>query len=375
MKILPGIYRENFAKGSSFLIATLIQLTWPIQYIIAYVFSHTYKKNATKSILLIGSNHIGDVLLRSTYFIYFRSKFPDYEIFCTANFSSQPLLPKSLRIQPALISSEKPFKTVVETYRLVKRINPEKVFILERYRYPQYLIPTFTATPPEIISFSHKGFAPFSTHHKLITTGQTHTKYINTLLASYFDDFNLNLSRPYIETKEQDIIIAEAFLKRNHLSKSSFVCIFNTAITSKNLFPIETVAIVSSWLKEQYGIRTLLLGSKSDKATLSNLYSFCPSDTIVCAGEIPLTSLSHVLHMSKFILTPDTGSRHIGNAASALVFFLQPYGRPCDIEFSEYCNTEHQIPKVLGTQDNTLPIDEKARLLISIIMRHAPLER
>ena len=105
----------------------------------------------------------------------------------------------------------------------------------------------------------------------------------------------------------------------------------------------------------------MLAGSKHDASTLGEFAARCSIPCKVMAGELGLRELFYFLKKCSAVLSPDSGPRHIANAAGTPVVFIRNLF--CSkIETGKYCQNEID----LSPDVEFVPLGEQERLLRSV---------
>ena len=93
---------------------------------------------------------------------------------------------------------------------------------------------------------------------------------------------------------------------------------------------------------EARGIDVVLCGAASDRDVLEALRQDNRIKAPVLAGELGLRALVEFLRGCRAVICPDSGPRHLANAAGVPVFFFRNL-RSSRVESGEYCESEHDF--------------------------------
>ncbi len=102
------------------------------------------------------------------------------------------------------------------------------------------------------------------------------------------------------------------------------------------------VAILRHVLEIRPETRIVLSGIKSDAAELQTVASELGARALVRPGTLSLRSFAAFLELCDGFLGPDSGPRHLANAAGIPVFFVRNLAAP-EIETGRYCESETDI--------------------------------
>jgi ADP-heptose:LPS heptosyltransferase len=83
-------------------------------------------------------------------------------------------------------------------------------------------------------------------------------------------------------------------------------------------------------------------GSREERDSLSAIASSLPFNVKLLAGELSLLGFAAFLSTCSALLAPDSGPRHIGNAAGIPVFFTRNLSQLA-VETGKYCDSETDL--------------------------------
>ena len=108
------------------------------------------------------------------------------------------------------------------------------------------------------------------------------------------------------------------------------------------MWPEEQFLKALNYVREHQPCTIVYIGAKSDAVKLQHLADRTGPDTFVLAGDLKLLPLVALLRRCHAALTPDSGARHLANAAGTPVAFLRNlFNRK--IETGAYCDTDHDM--------------------------------
>lgn len=301
-------------------------------------------------ILITGDNHVGDVLMRTPSLLALRSAFPSAELFFLTSPSSAPLLERNPNLDHVLgyATSDSPFEIAPEHRQRLRELSFDAALISNPVKYWPYLKVAVDLGIPSRVAFTHKGMSGWVTHPVPISFPDT--------LPSYFRAFVAHLTkaapswslRPQVFLQERDVAEAEQVWRSRGLSHRAIVAaFFCTARQTAELWPLERWAACMRLLRGRLGAEIVLAGTDTDRERLTTLARQSSIPCHVLAGTLTLPGLAAFLGKCAVVVCPDSGSRHLGNAANTPVVFLRNLAAPQE-EAAPYCETEHDAIEASG---------------------------
>ncbi len=298
--------------------------------------------------VIIGPNHIGDVLYNTPSLPALRAGLPN----CTWAYAVSGPSAQVLAGNPFLdevISIEDPggFPKRLANFRAA--LAPRKFDVALTYAGGtawQDLAIAAASGIPNRIGYVHKGFSGLTTHPVSLRFPQPFPAYFRDLVCQLIGqppDIVPSLQPlvyPGSEHREAvDRLSAQWGLDWNR--QPVLAC----AVTSRQpygIWPKDRFLETVRRVREQENCAVIFFGAKSDGEELRALAAPLGDGTYVVAGELDLRAVVALLQRCRAALTPDSGPRHLANAAGVPVVFLRNlFNR--EIETGAYCATDHDM--------------------------------
>lgn len=295
--------------------------------------------------LLIGANHIGDILYRTCALELLAKKFPQ----CEWHIIAQPPAEEVLMGNPAIGK--------VHRFGIPKSSRDSEFWDLARESYDaaicydtgMYLRPMLLAVQlgiPNRVGYTHKGFSGLVTHPASIHYPQPYPAYFYEMVSQIADcDHGEPDLRPRVYPNQADRAAAIEFASSHFVSSVDrvFVC-FATTRQPTTKWPNEYYAQVVA-RAESLGFRVVLCGAESDRNILTEIQVLSGVSCIINAGCLSLRALGVFLSSCEVVITPDSGPRHLANSVRTQVYFFRNLDSD-QIETGKYCETETDLCNV-----------------------------
>jgi ADP-heptose:LPS heptosyltransferase len=336
-------------------------------------------KSTWRKGLLMGANHIGDILYRSSSLAQLAKGMPEcnWDILAPKP-ASQTLEgnPSIRKIHPfgiPLIGSPNFKKLLNEAY--------DVVICYDTGMYTHALLTASLLGIPNRIGYIHKGCSGLVTHPIQINYPQPFPAYFRDLVSQVTgQEPNWNL-RPKIFLTDRDAEEADAFWNALNLSndKPVLAC-FVTSRQPTGVWPLEmfraTLELIHASCKAQF----LLCGAPEDMAKLEQLRATLSFPSSINAGLLGLRALVALLSKCSVVLSTDSGPRHLANAAGAQVVFMRnswfsriEAGTYChDTEHDMASNVEFLIPSQQDLHIGQSCVESVAKMVVSLLNSKRP---
>ena len=135
-----------------------------------------------RKVLLLGADHIGDVLYRTVGLSEWKSAFPKSELFFAASRPAADLLidDPGVVLVPADLSSER--RSLRDQVRLIRRVRPDAVICYDSGAYARDVVAVALAGVPNCAGYVDKGFSGLVTHPVPIRRPQPFVAYFRDLM-------------------------------------------------------------------------------------------------------------------------------------------------------------------------------------------------
>jgi len=303
-----------------------------------------------KRILITGDNHVGDVLVRTASLPALRRGFPKAELFFLTSTSSAPALAGNPNLDHILTyaNSDSPYDITPEHRHRLRGLGFDATLITNPIRYWPYLYLAINLGIANRAAFTHKGFSGFVTHAVPISFPDT--------LAAYFRSFVAHLAnvapswslRPQVFLQERDVAeAARVWRSLGFSDQSTVAAFFCTSRQPGELWPAKQWAEAMRLLRRKLGADIVLIGTEAERDDLSTVADESAIPCHVLAGALTLRAVAAFISKCTVVVCPDSGSRHLGNAANTPVVFLRNLASMQE-EGAPYCETERDAIEVPG---------------------------
>jgi len=303
-----------------------------------------------KRILITGDNHVGDVLMRTASFPALRRGFPKAQLFFLTSVSSAPLVERNPNLDHVLpyATSDSPFDIAKEHRQRLRELRFDAALITNPVRYWPYLKFAIDLGIPSRVAFIHKGLSGWVTNSVPISFPDTLPAYFRAFVAHLTNTLPSWSLRPQVFLQEQDVAEAEATWQSLGLShRATVAAFFCTTRQPAELWTTDRWAACMRLLRDRLGAQIVLLGTAADREHLSAVARQSGIPCHLLAGRLTLQALVAFLGKCAVVVCPDSGSRHLGNAANIPVVFLRNLATP-EYEGASYCETERDAIQAPG---------------------------
>lgn len=322
--------------------------------------------------LLVGANHIGDLLYRSASLDLLHEGLPD----CRWDILAPDPAGQILGTHPCIRkvhAFEIPSSARTREFGVLRLESYDVAVGYDTGSYLPALQLAVSLKIPNRVFYAHKGFSGLITRRIPIHAPQPFPAYFRDLVTDITGFVSRAPLRPSVLLTEEDHAEAGRFMKTNKLEPGeTLLACFVTTRQPMGAWPkdnyAQTLRIVESGLP---GVRTLLMGSEQDKHVLNDLKQKHGLRAIICAGRLSLRGLVAFLSFCRAVLTTDSGPRHLANAAGTPpVFFRNLWFNP--VEAGVYLPWETDFapadvgclpPQKQGPYFNSVRPESVARLL------------
>lgn len=322
-----------------------------------------------KRILITGDNHLGDVLMRTASLPALRRGFPSAELFFLTSASSAPLLAGNPHVDHILTyaNSDSPYHMTPDDRQRLRAFGFDTILITNPIRYWPYLDLAIALGIANRAAFTHKGFSGYVTYAVPIPFPDTHSAYLRSFVAhvaSLPPHWSL---RPQLFYQERDIAeAATAWRSLGFSDDTTVAAIFCTTRQTAEVWPSGRWAEGMRLVREKLGAEIVLFGTEGDRGHLAAVAEQSGIRCRVLAGVLSLRGLAAFLRRCAVVVCPDSGSRHLGNAAGVPVVYLRNLA--ClQAEAAPYCETERDAIEAPGGR---LSRSRQRELLRSVSAAH-----
>jgi len=276
--------------------------------------------------LIIGDNHIGDLLYRSASLEHLKAGLPE----CEFHYLAAPGSSQIIEGNPALASvlpwarSDSPLDLAPEHFAALRAMEFDAALCTNCIKYWPELLLAVRLGIPSRAAYVYKGFSGWATFPVPIRYPQA--------FAAYFRDYVGALTgrkagwaiRPVIYTNDHDEAEAEAVWTKLRLDRRPHVtAAFVTSRQPTGVWPAEKFGETLKTLRGMGETHIVLCGAAGDEAILARLNADFGLEADVTAGALGIRALCCLLRRCAVVLTSDSGPRHIANAAGVPAVFVR----------------------------------------------------
>ena len=303
--------------------------------------------------LIIGDNHIGDLLYRSASLQPLKAGLPDCEFYYLAPPGSSQIIEGNPAIAGILPwhRSDSPLDLAPEHFAALKAMRFDAALCTNCIKYWPELVLALRLGIPNRAGYIYKGFSGWVTHPISIRFPQSYPAYFRDYVASLTGlppDWSI---RPVIQSTAGDEAAAAELWERLGLARHPRVlACFMTTRQPTGVWDTASFGKALRSLHDSTGLHIVLCGAARDKPLLAGIDGDFHLEADIMAGDLSLRALACFLRRSDAVLTTDSGPRHIANAAGVPVFFFRNL-RSDPVETGAYLDTETDFCPPSGWMD------------------------
>jgi ADP-heptose:LPS heptosyltransferase len=322
--------------------------------------------------LILGHNHIGDVMYRTCSLGNLRSVLPD----CEWSYLTAPASAELLKGNRS-ISEVLPWNIGEDSWTLsdgafgeLRRRQFDAVLCTNTLRHFPDLSLAVALGIPNRVGYTYKGLSGFITRAAPLTFPSAYAEYFRGMVADLGNrapDWPLT---PQLFPDAADLAAATQAWNGFGLApgRQVIACCVTTRQAAGN-WPKEHILAALTSARSVREFDVVLCGAFEDSATLSDVARSLPFPTRVLAGGLGLRAFVAFLTRCTALVTLDSGPRHLGNAAAIPVLFARNLSHS-RVEAGKYCETEIDLAPPLEFLN-----DEETRRAIGGISPAATAER
>jgi len=295
--------------------------------------------------LIIGHNHIGDVMYRTCSLGYLRSGLPD----CKWSYLTAPESAELLKGNDS-VSEVLPWSVGQDSWNLrqgafgeLRRREFDVVLCTNTLRHYPDLSLAVALGIPNRVAYAYKGLSGLITCSAPLRFPSAYPEYFRGMVADIGNrspDWPL---RPQLFPDHEDESAAAGVSKALGLSEDRQVlaCSVTTRQASGN-WPKEHIlaAIANARANREFDL--VLCGGAADSGKLSDIARELSFPVRVLAGNLGLRAFGAFLARCASLVTLDSGPRHVGNAVGIPVLFVRNLAQS-RVETGKYCETETDL--------------------------------
>lgn len=338
---------RTFRKQSNLWLARISELGRPLlrSYAALKVSSPITPPTAWKTGILLGANHIGDVLYRTTSLAALKRGLPDCSWFyLTAQpanevLANNPHLSGHITLPPG----EKNLGAIKDRILKVNGKMPDVAICYDPSSYWRHLVMAAKLGIPNRVAYTHKGFSGLVTHPISFQYPQSYPAYFRALvseLTAQKADWPL---RPEVFPGQKEKTAANQWMASNGINPAKpIIACFCTTRQTSGVLPLEKFGAIFKAVKEQAQVQMILAGAKQDLPILQKVNAAAGLKATILAGDLDLLSLCALLQACRVVVTSDSGPRHLSNACGTPVVFVRNLSFS-KVEAGAYLDSEYDF--------------------------------
>ena len=317
-----------------------------------------------RTLVILGGNHIGDVLFRTASLPVLRRALPDCRIVHVCSPRTVDLLAADPNIDEALSLNRdgEPWRSWPATIEALRARHIDAALSTDHIAYHGDHLLAVRAGIPTRIGFAHKGFSGLLTHVVPAKYPRPYAAYTRALVADILgvsEDWSL---RPRVYPSAADEEHALAVSRELDLDGATPVvaCTMTVRQPDAAVWPAERYLETLELVARRQPIQVVLCGSAQDAPYLEHAAALARASLKcrVLAGRLSLLGFAAFLARCDALLATDSGPRHIANAVGTPVVFTRSLN-VSRVEASAYCDGEVEV----SPDGEYLPHAEQVRAL------------
>lgn len=285
-----------------------------------------------KRVLVLGDNHIGDILYRTCSLEVLKQGLPDCAFYYLAAQNTAVLLENNPAIRDILPWARSDSRLDILPCHMadLKAFKFDAVLSTNVIRYWPELVLAVRLGIPNRVGYVYKGFSGWVTHPMPIDYPQSYPAYFRGYVAALTKQAPTWPLRPRLYSTAADQDEAEDIWKQLDLnSRSPLLACFMTTRQPIGALPKGLIGEILLEVRRQLDVQILLMGAKDDASILEQTNREYGLDAKVLAGSLKLRTLSVVLGRCDAVVTTDSGPRHLANTMAVPVFFFRNLRSAC----------------------------------------------
>ena len=328
--------------------------------------------------LILGHNHIGDVLYRTCSLSQLAEGLPG----CKWSYLTSPFSAELLEANPALAEvlpwnrGDNSWDLDQGKFKDLRRRDFDVVLCTNTLRHYPDLALGVALGVPNRVAYSYKGLTGLITRSAPIQFPRPYASYFQGMVADVTGRTPDWALQPRVYLNAEDHTLALRAREELGLADDAEVvtCSLTTRQASGNWPPSHLLAALESARAERQ-FEVVLTGGAGDAATIASAARQLSFPVRVLTGKLDLRPYVAFLTRCSALLTLDSGPRHIGNAAGIPVLFGRNLSHS-RAEAGKYCATEIDLaPPVEFLSDEEarrvvagIPISQTARTLVDTLV-------
>jgi len=296
--------------------------------------------------LILGDNHIGDLLYRTCSLRALKTGLPECDFYYLAAPGTADILAGNPYLKAVLpwARSDSRLDLSPEHMRELRSLRFDTALCTNCIRYWPELLLAIRLGIPNRAGYTYKGFSGWVTHAIPIRYPQPFAAYFRDYVAALAGQGVTEPLRPELHvTPAAEEEAENAFRRLEPANSKPVVAFFLTSRQPAELWPAENYATLFKQLGAHLSVRIVLLGSPDDRVFLEGIASRTEPDmhVPVCTA-LSLPGLAAFLKRCSLVVAKDSGPRHMANAVGTPLLFFRNTTFS-QVEAGIYCPNEFDL--------------------------------
>lgn len=291
--------------------------------------------------LILGHNHIGDVVYRTCSLDQLADALPECEWAYLTSAESAELLEGNPAIREVLpwSAGENAWDLRQGKFGELKRRQFDVVLCTNTLRHYPDLALSVALGIPNRVGYTYKGLSALITRGAPIHFPSAYPAYFRAMVADVTGRAPTWPLAPRVYPDNAAIAAASEAWNAMSLPDDRVVACSLTTRQASGNWPISHLLAALEQARSQVEFDVVLTGAASDANELADAAKQLSFPVRILAGGLSLRGFASFLARCAALLTLDSGPRHIGNAAGVPVLFARNLSHSM-IEAGKYCDTE-----------------------------------
>ena len=350
------INREVFVQNKNYVFARVLDF-------LGYFFFRLLNRKRifqvlqdTQNILLIGADHIGDVLFVTPALRALRTLFPDAKINFVTSKSGVEVLKNNPYVNNIIVFDAPWYRTnnkgLANQFRaiwqIVRKLRTQRFdmaisYNLDGYHREHFII--WAAGIGRRVGYGSKGLGFLLTDVVLRKEKKTIIEHIIDIV--YYLGAKDAKSMPEIYYTSLDHRFSEKLLVRLDMSPKSLIVGISPSANHNFLWREEGWKKVCEWIYEKFGAEIVFIGASESYKLVERIRNTLSIESHSLVGKTNILQLAALIKKFDLLITVDSGPRHIAVATGTPVVFLRNGGN-LNENFGPYSSYELMVSKEIS---------------------------
>lgn len=325
--MIPSI--QPFRKKQNWLAAVLVELLAPAlrRYALRQTSPALLQPAQWKKALILGDNHIGDLLYRTCSLRALKSGLPGCDFYYLAAADTADILAGNPFIREVLpwARSDSRLDITHEHMQQLKNMHFDAALCTNCIRYWPELLLAIRLGIPNRAGYTYKGFSGWVTRPIPIRYPKTFAGYFRDYVADLTGQVLTGPLRPELYLTRAGQEEADMMFKRLGLpDPGTVIACFVTSRQDTALWKNDSFRALFRLISEKPNRGIVLLGAPGDLAFLNQMATTVQrGESLPVCTSLSLPGLAAFLKRCSLVLAKDSGPRHIANAVGTPVLFFR----------------------------------------------------